>query len=263
MRVSEPCTRCALKQSHMCIAFMEEVAGVQKSDRFTHTQLYEIIYSELLTSALPAQAVKQAPRLFVSIIMALERYVTDTAQPAYLRVYAWWLNLQCWCTLRFSDHRGIKPAMVRVKGGSLSASFSWPKTLGHDKPVRARPLVVDPCCFFAEPLWMTTGWQLLSAMAPFARDFLLPAPSAALTSCLRTELRYQVAYSLQGRLLSLLTDRNGFHIDSGCTTVLDPAFPTEFPPECSRCVGVHKGRQGLPRRMVSKRQRRICKDSPA
>ena len=26
MRVSEPCTRCALKQSHMCIAFMEEVA---------------------------------------------------------------------------------------------------------------------------------------------------------------------------------------------------------------------------------------------
>ena len=240
MRVSEPCTRCALKQSHMCIAFMEEVAGVQKSDRFTHTQLYEIIYSELLTSALPAQAVKQAPRLFVSIIMALEKYVADTAQPAYLRVYAWKLNLQCWCTLRFSDHRGIKPAMVRVKGGSLSASLSWSKTLGHDKPVRARPLVVDPCCFFAEPLWMSTGWQLLSAMAPFARDFLLPAPSAALTSCLRTELRYEVAYSLQGRLLSLLTDRNGFHLTRVAPQFWTPHSPRNFLPSAAAALGFTK-----------------------
>ena len=194
--------------------------------------------------------------------MALERYVADTAQPAYLRVYASWLNLQCCCTLRFSDHKGIKPSMNRVKGGSITASFSWSKTLGHDKPVRARHLVVDPCCFSAEPLWVTTGWQLLSAMAPFARDFLLPAPSAALTSCLRTELRYEVANSMQGRLLSLITNRSGFHLTRVASQFWTTHSLRNFLPSAAAALGFPKA-DGLPRRMVSKRQRRMCKDTPA
>ena len=115
MRVSEPCTCCALKQAHMCIVFHEEVIGTQKTERISHTQLYEIIYAELLTSALPGHILKQAPRLFVSILVALEKFVMQSENPAYLRVFALWMNVQCWCTLRFSDHRGIKPSMVRVE----------------------------------------------------------------------------------------------------------------------------------------------------
>ena len=57
---------------------------------------------------------------------------------------------------------------------------------------------------------MSTGWSLSSAVAPYPRDCLLPAPSAALTSCLRTELGYDATYALQRRLMSLLIDVNGF-----------------------------------------------------
>ena len=58
-------------------------------------------------------------------------------------------------------------------------------------------------------------------MAHFARDFLLPAPSAALTSCLRTELTYDVAYNLQGHLKLLLTDSHGHHPHKCHAALLD------------------------------------------
>ena len=61
MRLSEPCTRGALQQAHFGISFLEEVCGVQKQDRITHTQLHEVIYAELLASAIPGKPLKQAP----------------------------------------------------------------------------------------------------------------------------------------------------------------------------------------------------------
>ena len=168
MRVSEPCTQCALKQAHTCIVFLEEVTGIQKSERVTHTQFYEII-QKLRTSHVSP---KQAPRLFVSILIALEKFIMKPDHTAYLRIYALWMLVQCWCSLRFSDHRGIRPSFVSIMGSSLTAQLTWSKTLGHDKPVRSRPLVVDLCCHLAEPLWMTTGWTLvvLSAVRPRLPD---------------------------------------------------------------------------------------------
>ena len=50
--------------------------------------------------------------------------------------------LQYWCTLRLSDHRGVDPASIRVKGASFCALLTCSKTPGPDKTVGSRPLVV-------------------------------------------------------------------------------------------------------------------------
>ena len=161
---------------------------------------------------------------------ALERFILNLAQTTYLRVYAWWVCIQCWCTLRFSDHRGVKPSSVRVKGSALLALLTWSKTLGLDKAVGSRPLVVDVCCFLSHPSWLLTGWTLLSTMALFARDFLLPSPSAALTSCLRTELSYDTVYALQGHLMLLIRDTNGQSLTSATPHFWTPHSSRNFFP---------------------------------
>ena len=144
MRVSEPCNRRALENAHRALRFLEEVTGTQKEDKITALQIYEIIYQEHLSSAAPGQASKQALRFFVSIVSALERFVMDTDMAPFLRIYSWWILLQCWCTLRFSDHRGVNPKAVRVIGSSMTALLTWSKTIGTDKAVGSRPHIVTP-----------------------------------------------------------------------------------------------------------------------
>ena len=46
-RQSEPCTRNALRGAHTAIAFKEEVAGVEQSEKLTGTQVYAIIQKEI------------------------------------------------------------------------------------------------------------------------------------------------------------------------------------------------------------------------
>ena len=45
-RQSEPCTRKALRKAHTAIAFMEEVAGVEPTSKFTASQVYSTIQKE-------------------------------------------------------------------------------------------------------------------------------------------------------------------------------------------------------------------------
>ena len=63
------------------------------------------------------------------MVQALEDTVVDETVRPYFRVYAWWLLLQCWATLRFSDHRGLVPdEKFEVKGNSLTTRLVRSKT---------------------------------------------------------------------------------------------------------------------------------------
>ena len=131
-RLSEPCSRGALKSSHRGIAFLEEISA---SSRITQSQLYSVIYKEMLTSATPGKPTKQAPRMLATMIAALENIVVDSEAAPYLRIYSWWLLLQNWGTMRFSDHRRIIPSSVTFRDGTLSTwllHFNfWEKTDSH------------------------------------------------------------------------------------------------------------------------------------
>ena len=209
VRLSEPCNRGSLKGSHRALVFLEDTAGVPAVERLTNTQLYNVSYKELLASASPAQHAKQAPRVPVAILSALEGLVVDTQAAIYLRTSAWWLLLQNWATLRFSDHRGIEPKTVTVQARSWRALLTRSKTIGADRSIVSRPLVVDPCCFICHSDWLTVGCGLLQQHAGYERDYLLPAPTSNLLGFRKQVLRYDTAFALQIRAFRSLRSASG------------------------------------------------------
>ena len=103
-------------------------------------------------------------------------------------------------------------AILRPSGGVLPDSISWgpsgfaavlsrSKTLGPDKNVLSRPLRVDNSCFVGESSWMKTGLQFLRGLAPFSRDYLIPAPEKNFSGCRRMELKYEIGYAVQNRVM--------------------------------------------------------------
>ena len=62
LKMSQPCTRGALKGAHKAFCFLEEVAGTDLPSKFTRSSLYVPVYTELLSSALP----RQTPLIFSS-----------------------------------------------------------------------------------------------------------------------------------------------------------------------------------------------------
>ena len=205
VRHSEPCPRGSLKLVHVAFVFMEELAGVR--ERFTDVPLYASARKELMASSPPTSESKQAHRYPIIVLAALEEFFADSCQPVYLRIFAWWLMLQSWGTLRFSDHRGLEPINLRIEGGSLLAKLTRSKTLGSDKPVSSRLVVVDREAYVRNSSWLADGLHLLRLQAPFERDYLLPAPSDNFAGVRMRELRYDTAFGIQSRIISQLCYR--------------------------------------------------------
>ena len=181
-RLAEPCNRGALRNINRAYEFLEEICGLPADKCRTKTQVYQLMFSELLTQAEPGRPVKQAPRIFASLLISLERLVVDPLVPPYMRLYGWWLCVQHWGTLRFSDHRGISPSSVKIVDTEFSAVLSRSKTIGRDKKIQSRAVLIHRSAFLAIPDWVTQGSQLLQSMASFPRDYLLPTPSSCLSA---------------------------------------------------------------------------------
>ena len=194
----------SLKNTHNAFVFLEETAAVE--DRLTQRALYGTIYKELLATATPGREPRQAPRIPVAILEGLELTVMDRTSVFYLRVYAWWVLLQCWATLRFSDHRGLNPDRdFLVEGNKLIAKLTWSKTIGEDKKVRYRTVLITECCFVTQPDWFSAGWALLREKADFRRDYLLPSPTTNYRGCVQKQLQYDTASATQTKLFLGLT----------------------------------------------------------
>ena len=126
VRLSEPCNRGSLRNAHEALVFLEEAAAVPTGQKFTGMSLYAVGYKELLSRALPGAPVKQAPRMYTTMLAGLEEAVLDSSNAVYSRIYSWWILVQTWCTLRFSDHRGISPRDVKVRTvGSAETIGDW------------------------------------------------------------------------------------------------------------------------------------------
>ena len=151
-RHSEPCNRGA-----------EDVAGID--EKLTTNALYTVVYRELLATAQPGRTPRLAPRYPVAVLESLEELVLSESATFFLRVYAWWLLLQCWGTLRFADHRGLNPGRdFEVRGNALEARLTDPL---EDHWCRPKPVAQVSRGFRtllrqeAEPvvLWLATSHQ--------------------------------------------------------------------------------------------------------
>ena len=70
------------------MVFLESMAGVSPQDRFTDSQLYNVLYQELLVAALPGNPAKQVPRVLTAMIVGLEHLVVCVQTPRYYRAFA-------------------------------------------------------------------------------------------------------------------------------------------------------------------------------
>ena len=167
----------------------------------------------------------------------------DVTSPMYLRVYSWWMLLQNWATLRFSDHRGLNPSEVVFREGSFharQARLTRSKTIGQDKTITSKPLVVDASCFLSHREWLTKGWSLLQGMANFPRDYLMPAPASHCQSCRKLELRYDAAFAIQNRVLRTLAWDGVPVFHSSSTRFWTPHSGRTFLPSGTAALGFPK-----------------------
>ena len=124
VRLSEPTCRGGIKGAHQAMCFFEEVSGIAEPDRWTSAAVYLLAKKEILASALPGGVPRQAPLFPTVMLSSLEELVMDASVFTYFRINGWWILLQSWGTLRFSDHRGIAPAQVMVDEQGFTARMT-------------------------------------------------------------------------------------------------------------------------------------------
>ena len=92
---------------------MMDVAGATVKAMVTTTSLH------LVTPAHSQEDQQtQAPKMFVTMLAAVELVTVDDNALPCCRLYSWWIFLQSWGTMRFSDHLGLKTVDVAVVGNT-------------------------------------------------------------------------------------------------------------------------------------------------
>ena len=170
VKASELCTRRALKEAHRSMGFLELSAGVEKPERVTNMSIYNTIFEELLVSTSPRSSPSSGPRKIISMLKSLEALVSETKTLSFIRIYSWWVLLQNWGILRFSDHRGLRPQDIAITNNTVDAVLSRSKT---------------------------TCEGLSPERCSFCRDYLLPTPADNNMSCKQQEMRYELGDALQ------------------------------------------------------------------
>ena len=110
VRSQELTTRGGLKAAHQAMRSYEEITAVPEQARLSESTVYSLAKKEFLAAALPGKFPRQAPGFPAVPLAALEEAVCDSATTLYYRIYGWWVLVQCWGTLWFSDHRGLSPS---------------------------------------------------------------------------------------------------------------------------------------------------------
>ena len=238
VRRDEPCNRGALRNVRRCFEFLEEVTCTQEQQKLTKTELFQLMSKEV--SAEPGRPTKQAPRMFLSVIAGLEKLVvSQSAAPSCSNI----CMVDLLATLGDAEvQRSPRHLSVfdQVSGIDCSAVLSHSKTLGKDKQVQSRPVVVHGPAFLTAPDWLRVGWDLLRQIADFPRDYLLPSPSSCLRGCLRSELRYETGSAVFYRTLCLVQLPGDIRLPSFVAHYWTPHSGRAFLLSCTSALKVEK-----------------------
>ena len=234
-RQSEPSTRGALKGAHKALVFMEEVAGVTAQSRITTSSLFLIMQKEHLRKLNSWSPSKAGTQNVSSQVPGSARRTHGERQSLATLQSALWVLRQSWSTMRFSDHRGLKPRNVHVTGNTMSANLTRSKTTGD------RMVHMASCCFLVSPSLVRTGKALLkssSASSSLKLQWVLPEralvrhwlpdakPSLGFVGVRRTDLSDQID-----------------------NIVLESSLRQVIPSQRHSGTGCAKGTEGLPRRV--------------
>ena len=189
---------------------MEEVAGVESLPKLTSTQVNAATRQGVTDEHDPWKADKTSTEDACGDAIKTRRsgdlcFISDLSSALRLVDHRTVLG-----TLRFDDHRGIKPSDVTltVTGRSMTSRLGRSKTIGLDRNVSSHMVYVHPCCYMSKSGWILEGWAVLKTAADCGGEYPLPSPATHCNGCLRSELRYDSVFALQNRVLhSLQVDK--------------------------------------------------------
>ena len=127
-----------------------------------------------------------------------------------------------------------------VKGNALEARLTHSKTIGADRSLSYRLVLVSEHCYVRKQNWLSSGWQVISQKADFPRDYPLWMPSGNLKGCLQRELRYDTAYALQRRVMDVLASDGQKLFTHGVGHFWSPHSGRNFLPSAAGAINVDK-----------------------
>ena len=176
-----------------------------------------------------------------------------------LVVYAWWILLQSWGTMRFSDRRGLKPSDVQVTGNTMAAKLTRSETPGDVKEVAFRMVHISSCSFLSSVIAVMAQHRLgspeksrrLSKIFSFASSFF----QLQRFSSERTQVRHRLSDADQSSVIPAV--RRPEQSDTISSCILDTAFRQSISSKRHSSSGCVEGTTGLPRRMECAGQRQL------
>ena len=147
-------------------------------------------------------------------------------------------------TLRFSDHRGLRPADVQFDSEGVVAEPTWSKTIGSDRALTMRLVVISKGAFVQKASWTSTGWQLPAEEAAFLPAAVFNGWFPKLQAP-RAEVHLRLGRAISSVVMFEGPRPTAFQ-PQGCSA-LDASQRKEFLTFCGCGVGVPEGRQGSPR----------------
>ena len=87
-----------------------------------------------------------------------------------------------------------------------------------------------------QPQWMQTGWKVLSRIADYPRDCLLPTPATCLGGMVQAELRYDTGFAILSRTLSAASLKDGSELPLALGAFWTPHSGRAFMPSASTAL---------------------------
>ena len=113
--------------------------------------------------------------------------------------------IQSWGALL--DHCGLHSNDIKIVGGTFPASLTRSQTIGADRHLVSRPIVIYVCCTLTDAKVGYCRMESAHGAGTFPRDYLLPSPATSHVGCRKLELRQDTAHLMQNRALSTSNQR--------------------------------------------------------
>jgi hypothetical protein len=210
VRRREGAARTSYESLRLALAFYEEGGEVPRDQRLSSTPTLTNAVKEAAARKARQEeeegqpsARRQAPPLFLSLILALEIAVCSTALPIFQRCYAWYRLLRHWASLRYDDTAGLPFQSLELRARGLVGTLKRTKTTGTDKKVSHLPIFVAFKAYVGRP-WLREGFALWQLHMGYVRDYLLCLPTENLCGTVRKKARYSDCVSFSKALLAAL-----------------------------------------------------------
>ena len=197
------------------IRFLDEVTGTPESQRPTPSELHQVVFRELLATA---RQPAKASSAHAGVDARSNRNLSHELRCSTVSQSVW----------------------VVGQAAEFQGTLTRSNTICTDKNIQSRPVVVSSCCHVREPSWLRVGWKLLSRLANFDRDFLLPTPSGNLAGCLQAELRCDTGFAIMNRLLAGIPLNADVKIQPAIAHFWTPHSGRAFMPSSTAALGFCK-----------------------